>query len=502
MRFREPWKWFSFGVAALIGLALRLFFALKFPAGTSDGLIYEALARNWRAHGIYGLDLAGRIMPVDIRMPGYPAFLAAVSYLLGRGETRLMLAQVIVDLSTCALAAILAGMLAQERSRRRVRLAAFWLAALCPFLANYSATVLTEVPATFFTVAALIAFANGCAGRDNLSLHSLGLGLSNADSVARRESFSLFRNSWLVGGLAVGTGTLVRPETPLLLIALFALLLWRWKGFDGWLKFFRAAILIGVGFVLPLIPWTVRNAVSLHEFQPLAPRYATLPGEVAPRGYYSWTNTWLTRYSQINPVIWMLDEDQLNLADFPDAAFDSPGERERVAALVADYNRNCCSVTPAWDAQFAELARERTARHPLRTYISVPFARAFTLWFTPRVELLPYSGELWPLRKSFQVDRVDFSVTVLLGALGIAYVGLAMGGAMWIFSHRQAISASQLWAAGLLALFCLIRTAYLTRVETPEPRYVLECFPAIFALAAMLWSGSAVGSQRSSTGSG
>jgi hypothetical protein len=39
-------------------------------------------------------------------------------------------------------------------------------------------------------------------------------------------------------------------------------------------------------------------------------------------------------------------------------------------------------------------------------------------------------------------------------------------------------------AVALLALFVLARTAFLTTVETPEPRYVLLCFPAVIALAA------------------
>ncbi|HEY6945745.1 MAG TPA: hypothetical protein VI431_11450, partial [Candidatus Acidoferrum sp.] len=36
--------------------------------------------------------------------------------------------------------------------------------------------------------------------------------------------------------------------------------------------------------------------------------------------------------------------------------------------------------------------------------------------------------------------------------------------------------------------FFLLRTAFLTSLETPEPRYVLECFPALIALgAAAIW---------------
>jgi len=39
---------------------------------------YEQLATNWLKHGKYAMDIAGLPVPVDLRMPGYPAFLALV----------------------------------------------------------------------------------------------------------------------------------------------------------------------------------------------------------------------------------------------------------------------------------------------------------------------------------------------------------------------------------------------------------------------------------------
>jgi hypothetical protein len=39
-----------------------------------------------------------------------------------------------------------------------------------------------------------------------------------------------------------------------------------------------------------------------------------------------------------------------------------------------------------------------------------------------------------------------------------------------------------------LILFCVVRTLFFARfVETPEPRYVLECFPAVIALGAQVF---------------
>jgi hypothetical protein len=40
----------------------------------------------------------------------------------------------------------------------------------------------------------------------------------------------------------------------------------------------------------------------------------------------------------------------------------------------------------------------------------------------------------------------------------------------------------------VLLVYVVVRTAFLTSLETPEPRYVLECFPALIAFgAAGLW---------------
>jgi len=39
----------------------------------------------------------------------------------------------------------------------------------------------------------------------------------------------------------------------------------------------------------------------------------------------------------------------------------------------------------------------------------------------------------------------------------------------------------------VLLAYILIRTAFLTTLEAPEPRYTLVCFPALLALGAQLF---------------
>src|SRR6266481_7187693 len=112
--------------ALLAGLALRLFFIWRFPFYSGDTAYYEELARNWLYHGVYGFYSYGQLLPSDARAPGYPAFLAAVCFLAGIGRKAVMLAQALLDLATCVLAAGIASRLAAdapEATRKGVAIA-------------------------------------------------------------------------------------------------------------------------------------------------------------------------------------------------------------------------------------------------------------------------------------------------------------------------------------------------------------------------------------------
>jgi hypothetical protein len=62
----------------------------------------------------------------------------------------------------------------------------------------------------------------------------------------------------------------------------------------------------------------------------------------------------------------------------------------------------------------------------------------------------------------------------LLGAVNLIYVIGALVALMrgWV-RH-----------AGMFLAFALLRTAFLAWMPNPEPRYVLECYPALIAMAA------------------
>src|ERR1700722_13643247 len=69
-------------LAIMAGLALRMLFVFRFPASAGDSEVYLQLARNWADHHVYGMWLGGHLVPTDLRLPGYPAFLAGMAMAL------------------------------------------------------------------------------------------------------------------------------------------------------------------------------------------------------------------------------------------------------------------------------------------------------------------------------------------------------------------------------------------------------------------------------------
>ena len=175
------------------------------------------LARNWLQHGVYGISANGHFYPSDVRMPGYPGFLATIYSVAGTGRSAVFVATGVLNAGIAAKLSIAAG----ETVRTRFTIAALWLAALCPFTANYVAVPLTEVPTIFLTTLALLIF--------------LLPSVYQFDQIPRSALFRSAR-SWFFGGFVVGLGTLFRPETPLLVVAVLSVYWLRWWRPVHWKK--------------------------------------------------------------------------------------------------------------------------------------------------------------------------------------------------------------------------------------------------------------------------
>jgi hypothetical protein len=461
--------------ALLVGLGLRLFFIWQFPFASGDTPYYEELARNWLYHGVYGFFSKGHLNPSDVRMPGYPGFLAVIYFLAGPGRVAVFVTQAFVDLATCVLASCIAARVAAgagEPIRNRIKVGALWLTALCPFTANYAAVPLTEALTAFLTTLAILIFLLP-------SAYELGL-------IRERSDLLCSVRIWFLGGLVVGLGTLVRPETPLLLATVLLVYWLRWWRPLNWGKLTLATLWMTAGLLVPLVPWAARNAHTLGRVQFLAPRYAETFGDVMPTGFYAWTKTWMFRSRDAYLSTWKLPVDAIALNDLPAYAFDSGEEWNRVASLLKRYNRER-GMALQTDMEFAKLARERAQRHPVRSYVWIPIERAAAMWFTPRIAALPYSGTIWPLSDGWHQSPAGFKITLGFALLSFLYAGLALLGAVhW----RESLGIT------LIVAFIVVRTAFLTQLQTCEPRYVLVCLPALLALGAQSWRSRPVPLQQ------
>jgi len=436
--------WIVAALALAAGAALRLWFIHAYPEVQGDTFIYGDIAKNWMLHGVYGRSVDGGIDPTLIRLPGYPLFLILCFRIFGiEHYNAVMYFQTALDLATCVVIAGFARRIWSERAGWR----ALWLAALCPFTANYVAAPLTETPEIFCTALAFYALA---------------------------RFLERPRWSWaLVQTVAWSYAALLRPDGALLAVALCPAIVAcgyrRW----GTGRMLRFAVVAGALSVLPFVPWTVRNARTFHVFEPLAPRYAVDPGESSDPGFQRWTKTVCVDLTCTSDVYWSANSDVIDFANLPARAFDNPAQTAETRSVIAEYNRTT-TITPQMDEEFGALAAERVRAHPRRYYVELPLLRLADMAFRPRTEML------WIELRWWQFDRHESETefAAAYAALNLAYFVLALVGYLRKPPLRGAILA-----------FVVLRCALLVTLEAPEPRYTLEFFPALIALAAVALTG-------------
>jgi 4-amino-4-deoxy-L-arabinose transferase-like glycosyltransferase len=444
---------YGWGAALMAGALLRLLFFHLRPEVAGDALMYGDLAHNMVAHHIYGF--SGKVIqPTLIRLPGYPLFLAACLVVFGSLQyVAAIWIQMAVDLAGCALL----GGLAERLAGRRAGLMVVWLAALCPFTANYSVVVLAESLSVFCVVVALVA-------------------LERWDAQTRVGARAW---GWVVAiGCALSGAVLLRPDQGILAAAIVPVMLWvglRRRGASLGRRV-APAVVASLLVVLPLMMWTARNWRVFHVIQPLAPRYANDPDEEVPFGFQRWFRTWAVDYKATYDMYWNYDDTRMSVGDLPPRAFDNVQQLEQTRALFARYNK-VVSATPEFDAAFAQMAAERIADHPLRYYVVLPVAREADMWLRPRFELTTMPVDWWAVRAhpGKSAEEVAYAL------LNAAYLGLAIVGLVWW--RRSGWSGRGAVAFAMLG-FVVLRCALLLTLDNSEPRYTLECFPIVILLAS------------------
>lgn len=233
------------GTVAVLALILVVGFALRADRVVNpidrpgdDAAAYTDLARSLYEDGSYG---SPDFENSSDWSPGAPLIYAGTFY--ATGGAREGTVRILNTLLGCAGIVIVYLLACRISSRRGGLIAAAAVAVYPPFIHSTGA-VLSEPPAFLTLPAAVLAFLW-------------------ADEQRRPAA-------WLLPGFLFGLTALIRPEY-LAVGAGFAILAlareWRRGGGRGGVL--AAAVLLAA-FLVPIVPWTVRNLVTLDRFVPLS----------------------------------------------------------------------------------------------------------------------------------------------------------------------------------------------------------------------------------------
>jgi len=150
--------------------------------------------------------------------------------------------------------------------------------------------------------------------------------------------------------------------------------------------------------------------------------------------------------------------------------YDSPAERERLVDLVNRLGRN--RLDPLADAGLVELAHERTAANPLRTYWTLPLERARRLVEPPDTRTIHWVRIVqlgWP--RTFVLFPIFYAMAWGFGVVGSVRL---VAGRSWL-------------VLALLAGSVAVRVAFHSFAVPHQvgPRYFVEAMPMLVALAAL-----------------
>jgi hypothetical protein len=190
-------------------------------------------------------------------------------------------------------------------------------------------------------------------------------------------------------------------------------------------------------------------------------------------GFNRWVKTWTADYVSVQEIYWPVPGSDVDFTRLPNRAFDSDEQRNQTQGLIAAYNASH-DMTPELDASFGVLAAQRIHFAPLRYYVWLPAVRIADMWLRPRTELFPSDPRWW----EFNDDRRWLAVSIAFGVINMAYILLGLVGLL---------RSREIFGVGLFILFLALRSIFLGTLENPEPRYTLECYPAVIVLASSLF---------------
>jgi len=249
-----------------VGFGLRAYRVVE-PLGSpgDDAHAYYALAKSLYGEGSYG---GPGFRDASDWSPGAPLLYAASFHATGgarEGTAR------IVELLLGLAAIVVVYLLGRRIACRPAGLMAAFAVAVYPPFIHSTGALYSEPPAIFTLPAAVLAFLwAGGIGDNGLSggwRGVWGVGPARRHPPDPRQDPPA---RWLVPGFLFGLTALVRPEYLLVGIAFAVLVAIRIAHDRGWRPGLAGVALFALAFLVPIVPWAIRNAVALDRTVPIS----------------------------------------------------------------------------------------------------------------------------------------------------------------------------------------------------------------------------------------
>jgi hypothetical protein len=440
----------------LLGLGLRSAEAWDGRAPVYDAAAYTTIAANLERGEGFTLG-SGATQPASNYSPGVPLFAGGLYAITGAVHERLArLALALIG----TLAVLFSFLIGRRLSGVPAGLIGATAVAIYPALLEYQGMLMGEpLGATLLSGAVLgmlwadafgvrvlsrgrgagaaLGFSprRGSAVRDRVGGEKQDAALSRHPSPAPPA-----RGRWVIPGLLLGALALVRPEYIAIALPIAVVVLAR-QGWDGWRECAQDALVLLVGLVVIVAPWTARNAIALDRFVPVS----TGGGQVLFAGSY----------------------------------MPSGGDPERVGAEVLERHpdlRNELPPDPRLEQILAVLAEQRYPN--METDEALARMGRERLWDDVSETPVEYAGfvaaKLWRIWSHGPRDVMRQPVWTVFHLLLVAFGLLGL-----IVLARQ-----RRWEALLIAVVLLSVTAT-GALLVASPRRVLVTIPLVAALAGV-----------------
>jgi 4-amino-4-deoxy-L-arabinose transferase-like glycosyltransferase len=249
-----------------LGFGLRAYRVVE-PLGTpgDDAHAYYALSKSLYEEGSYG---GPSFRDASDWSPGAPLLYAAAFYATAgprEGTAR------IVELLLGLAAIVTVYLLGRRLNCAPAGLIAALGVAIYPPFIHSTGALFSEPPAIFTLPAAVLAFLWAADINAPPAGGGRGGGVRPGEAANTPTPPDRTRGPrWLVPGLFFGLTALIRPEYLLVGIA-FALLAAIRIGRDrGWRPALAGAAMFVAALLIPIVPWTIHNQVTLHRTVPIS----------------------------------------------------------------------------------------------------------------------------------------------------------------------------------------------------------------------------------------